>query len=122
MNSSQTPNFKPKDIVLNITQVVEDGTRQSVLASKGNDWESVVGLLDNIEHLIGKEISVNSHLNAVMFSEEFNKDYEKTLPIISNYYSDLGANEDLYEAFKRVKNTSLNEQQKHIVKDSIKGF
>ncbi len=122
MNSNQTPNFKPKDIVLNISQVVKDGIKQSVLASKGNDWESVVGVLDNNEHLIGKEMSVNSHLNAVMFSEEFNKDYEKTLPIISNYYSDLGANEDLYEAFKRVKNTSLNDQQKHIVKDSIKGF
>jgi oligopeptidase A len=122
MNSNQTPNFKPKDIVLNISQVVKDGTQQSLLASKGNDWESVVGVLDNNEHLIGKEMSVNSHLNAVMFSEEFNKDYEKTLPIISNYYSDLGANEDLYEAFKRVKNTSLNDQQKHIVKDLIKGF
>ena len=96
MNSSQTPNFKPKDIVLNITKVVIDGTRQSALASKGNDWESVVGVLDNNEHLIGKEMSVNSHLNAVMFSEEFNKDYERTLPIISNYYSDLGANEGLY--------------------------
>jgi oligopeptidase A len=122
MNSNQTPDFKPKDIVLNISQVVKDGIKQSVLASKGNDWESVVGVLDNNEHLIGKEMSVNSHLNAVMFSEKFNKDYEKTLPIISNYYSDLGANEDLYEAFKRVKNTSLNDQQKHIVKDSIKGF
>ena len=122
MNSSQTPNFKPKDIVLNITQVVKDGIKQSILASKGDDWEDVVGALDNNEHLIGKEMSVNSHLNAVMFSEEFNKEYEKTLPIISNYFSDLGANKDLYEAFKRVKNTSLNEQQKHIVKDSIKGF
>ena len=122
MNSNQTPNFKPNDIVLNISQVVKDGIKKSVLASKGNDWDSVVGVLDNNEHLIGKEMSVNSHLNAVMFSEKFNKDYEKTLPIISNYYSDLGANEDLYEAFKRVKNTSLNDQQKHIVKDSIKGF
>ncbi|MGK0419597.1 MAG: oligopeptidase A, partial [Candidatus Pseudothioglobus sp.] len=98
MKSKQTPNFKPKDIVLKITQVVKDGISQSALASKGNDWESVVSVLDKNEHLIGKEMSVNSHLNAVMFSEEFNKEYEKTLPIISNYYSDLGANEDLYKA------------------------
>ena len=122
MKSKQTPNFKPKDIVLKITQVVKDGISQSALASKGNDWESVVSVLDKNEHLIGKEMSVNSHLNAVMFSEEFNKEYEKTLPIISNYYSDLGANEDLYKAFKRVKNTSLKEQQEHIVNDSIRGF
>ena len=75
-----------------------------------------------LSHLIGKEISVNSHLNAVKFSESFNQEYEKTLPVISNYYSEIGANKSLYNAFKRLKKTNLNEQQKHIVKDSIKNF
>ena len=67
---------------------------------KGNDWESVIGLLDESEHLIGREMSVNSHLNAVMFSESFNKEYEKTLPVIANYYSEIGANKPLYLAYK----------------------
>ena len=122
MNSSQTPNFNPKNIIRNITQLTENGLQQSELASKGNDWHSVVDLLDESEHLIGREMSVNSHLNAVMFSESFNEEYEKTLPVISNYYSEIGANKSLYNAFKRLKQSSLNEQQKHIVKDSIKGF
>jgi len=122
MKSNQTPNFNPKDIIRNITQLTENGLKQSELASKGDDWHSVVDLLDESEHLIGREMSVNSHLNAVMFSESFNEEYEKTLPIISNYYSEIGANKSLYNAFKRLKKSSLNEQQKHIVKDSIKGF
>ncbi len=122
MKGNQTPNFNPKDIIHNITQLTENGLKQSELASKGDDWHSVVDLLDESEHLIGREMSVNSHLNAVMFSESFNEEYEKTLPIISNYYSEIGANKSLYNAFKRLKKSSLNEQQKHIVKDSIKGF
>ena len=122
MKSIQTPNFNPKDIIRNITQLTENGLKQSELASKGDDWHSVVDLLDESEHLIGKEMSVNSHLNAVMFSESFNEEYEKTLPVISNYYSEIGANKSLYNAFNRLKKTNLNEQQKHIVKDSIKCF
>ena len=122
MSTNQSPNFNPKNIIRNITQLTENGLKQSELASKGDDWHSVVDLLDESEHLIGREMSVNSHLNAVMFSESFNEEYEKTLPIISNYYSEIGANKSLYNAFKRLKKSSLNEQQKHIVKDSIKGF
>jgi len=62
MKSKQTPNFKPKDIVLKITQVVKDGISQSALASKGNDWESVVSVLDKNEHLIGKECIENLYI------------------------------------------------------------
>ena len=122
MSNNFSPNFEPKNIVNSIKKAIDMGLTQSNLASKGNHWESVVGILDEAEHFIGKEMSVNSHLNSVMFSEEFNQEYEKTLPLISNYYSDLGANKDLYNAFKRVKDTKLNKQQKHIVKDSLRNF
>jgi len=122
MNTELTPNFKPKNIVNSISKAIDIGTTQSTLASQGVDWESVVGVLDEAEHLIGKEMSVNSHLNSVMFTDEFNKQYEKTLPLISNFYSDLGANKDLYKAFKRVNETTLNLQQQHIVNDSLRSF
>jgi len=106
MKSNQMPNFIPKNIIRNITQLTENGIKHSELASKGEDWHSVVDLLDESEHLIGREMSVNSHLNAVMFSESFNEEYEKTLPIISNYYSEIGGNKSLYNAFKRLKKSS----------------
>ena len=122
MNKELSPNFKPKNIVNSISKAIDIGTTQSTLASQGVDWESVVGVLDEAEHLIGKEMSVNSHLNSVMFTDEFNKQYEKTLPLISNFYSDLGANKDLYKAFKRVNETTLNLQQQHIVNDSLRSF
>ena len=117
-----SPNFEPKNIFKSTSKAIDFGTIQSILASKGEDWESVVGVLDEAEHRIGKEMSVNSHLNSVMFSDDFNKQYEKTLPIISNFYSDLGANKDLYQAFQRVNETKLNIQQQHIVNESLRSF
>ena len=122
MQSDLSPNFKPKNIVKSISKAINLGQAQSSLASQGKDWESVIDVLDQAEHNIGKEMSVNSHLNSVMFSDDFNKQYEKTLPLISNYYSDLGANKELYKAFSRVKETKLSKQQKHIVKESLRSF
>ena len=122
MSSDLKPNFEPDNIVENISKAINIGMTHSALASNGADWESVVGVLDEAEHLIGKEMSVNSHLNSVRFTDEFNTQYEKTLPLISNFYSDLGANKDLYQAFKRVSQTELNVQQQHIVNDSLRSF
>ena len=122
MSSDLKPNFEPDNIVENISKAINIGMTHSALASNGADWESVVGVLDEAEHLIGKEMSVNSHLNSVRFTDEFNTQYEKTLPLISNFYSDLGANKDLYQAFKRVSQTELSVQQQHIVNDSLRSF
>ena len=122
MSSDLKPNFEPDNIVENISKAINIGMTHSALASNGADWESVVSVLDEAEHLIGKEMSVNSHLNSVRFTDEFNAQYEKTLPLISNFYSDLGANKDLYQAFKRVSQTELSVQQQHIVNDSLRSF
>ena len=122
MSADLKPNFEPDNIVKNISKAINIGMTHSALASNGVDWDSVVGVLDEAEHLIGKEMSVNSHLNSVRFTDEFNTQYEKTLPLISNFYSDLGANKDLYQAFKRVSQTELNIQQQHIVNDSLRSF
>ena len=122
MSADLKPNFEPDNIVKNISKAINIGMTHSALASNGIDWDSVVGVLDEAEHLIGKEMSVNSHLNSVRFTDEFNTQYEKTLPLISNFYSDLGANKDLYQAFKRVSQTELSVQQQHIVNDSLRSF
>ncbi len=116
------PNFQPKNIVKTIKKLTQDGLKVVKKASLGNSWDSVVAATDQVEFELGKFISVNSHLNAVMFSDEFNQQYEKTLPIITNFYSDISTNKALYQAYKTLKKTNLNKQQQHIVKDAIEGF
>ncbi len=122
MNNNLAPEFNVGDIEKIITELTEKGLKQANIASAGNDWQSVVEPLDQIEHELGQKMSVNSHLNSVKFSEEFNAEYEKTLPLISKYYSEIGANKSLYHAFQRLQNADLSAEQHHIVKESIQGF
>ncbi len=116
------PNFQPKNIVKTIESLTEQGLKIVDESAKGNDWDSVVGALDKFEFELGQHTSVNSHLNSVMFSEEFNAEYEKTLPLITNFYSEISTNKALYQAYKNLKNTDLNEQQQHIINDAVEGF
>ena len=117
-----TPNFQPKDIVKTIESLTKQGLKVVNQSSQGNDWASVVTPLDEFEFELGQHSSVNSHLNVVMFDEAFNAEYEKTLPIISNFYSEVGANKSLYQAYKNLQTTDLDTAQQHIVKDAIEGF
>ncbi|ABL02320.1 Oligopeptidase A [Candidatus Ruthia magnifica str. Cm (Calyptogena magnifica)] len=116
------PNFQPKNIVKTIEKLTRNGLKVVEKASLGTSWNSVVAATDQTALELDKFTSVNSHLNAVMFSDEFNQQYEKTLPIITNFYSNISTNKGLYQAYKTLKKTNLNKQQQHIVKDVIKSF
>ncbi len=117
-----TPNFQPKDIVKTIELLTQEGLDVVKNASLGNDWDSVVKPIDEFEFKLGRLSSVNSHLNAVVFNDEFNDEYEKTLPIITNFYSEVSSNKDLYQTYKDLKKTTLSPEQQHIVQDTIDGF
>ncbi|KAA0445247.1 MAG: M3 family metallopeptidase [Candidatus Thioglobus sp.] len=117
-----TPNFAPKDIVATVKRLVEKGVKVVDEANCGKNWEQVIGSLDAFEFEFGRIISVNSHLNAVIFSEEFNAQYEKTLPLITNFYTQISSNKKLYQAYKNLLKTDLNQQQKYILSEAIKGF
>ncbi|MBT5164680.1 MAG: M3 family peptidase, partial [Candidatus Thioglobus sp.] len=98
------PNFKPENIVQSIENMTKKGFKVVSSAEKGGNWDEVIAATDNFECELGRLTSVNSHLNAVMFSDEFNTQYEQTLPIITNFYSDISSNKALYTAYKNLKN------------------
>ncbi len=116
------PNFKPENIVQAIKALTKKGLEVVSQAEKGDDWDSVITIMDNFECELGRLISVNSHLNAVMFDDKFNQQYEKTLPIITNFYSEIASNKNLYQAYKKLQNTDLNQQQQYILQEAIDDF
>ncbi|SMN13109.1 Oligopeptidase A [Bathymodiolus heckerae thiotrophic gill symbiont] len=117
-----TPDFYPKDIVASIQVLIKKGLKIVDKAAKGKTWAEVVEPLDEFEFELGHCTNVNSHLNAVMFSEEFNTEYEKTLPLITNFYTEISSNKALYQAYKNLESGILDAQQQHIVKEVIKSF
>ena len=57
MSPNLSPNFEPDDIVKSISEAIKAGQTNSIKASQGDDWESVIDVLDDAEHHIGKAVS-----------------------------------------------------------------
>jgi len=66
-----------------------------------------------------------AHLNYVKNSEQTQKVYTELLPVITEYYTNLGQNENLYKAFKEIYENEkdfLNHAQKRVLELLILDF
>ncbi|MBE8189632.1 MAG: M3 family metallopeptidase [Candidatus Thioglobus sp.] len=117
-----TPNFEPKNIVKTIKKLTENGLKVAHQAALGDSWKSVIEPLEQMEFELHQQTSVHSLLNSVSFDEDFNAEYQKTLPLISNFYTQIGSNKALYQAYKNLQKTNLDTQQKYILKQAIATF
>jgi oligopeptidase A len=112
--------------IVNLTQRIETILQHAKTLAKqaesGNTWQEIFTPLDEIDYLLGKETALQSHLNSVAFSEEFNAEYEQTLPLLSDFYSEMGANVQLYNAFKNLDASTLDEQQQYILRNVLRDF
>ena len=117
-----TPNFAPKNIVDEVKNLTLSGLKAVDIAINGKTWHEVFAPLDEADLLLGRALNIHSHLNSVMFDEEFNTQYEKTLPITTDYHHQLSTNKNLYKAFLSLKNNHLNPQESHILDEVIADF
>jgi oligopeptidase A len=86
-------------------------------------WENTIAPLAEQGDKLSKLFSPVSHLNAVLNSNEFREQHDACLPILAEYYAELGQNKDLYNAYLKVaQNPLLTERQKAIIEDEILGF
>ncbi|NPA12995.1 MAG: M3 family metallopeptidase, partial [Aquificae bacterium] len=66
-----------------------------------------------------------AHLNYVKNSKKTQEVYSSLLPHITEYYTELGQNRDLYESFKEIyqrEGEGLPQEQKKVLQDLIKDF
>ena len=86
-------------------------------------WENTIAPLAEQGDKLSKLFSPVSHLNAVLNSEEFREQHDACLPILAEYYAELGQNKDLYNTYLKVAQSPLlTERQKVIIEDEILGF
>ncbi len=121
-NPLTTPNFTPKNIVKSVQELTKIGLNASKKSQQGKDWDSVFKPLDKADFELGKQISINSHIDAVNFSEEFNIEYEKTLPILNTYSHKISTNKKLYKAFSNLNNSCIDEQKQYILANVLHDF
>ena len=97
--------------------------RLSETAEHASDWEHLVLPLERLEERLGRAWSPISHLNAVVNSEALRSAYNACLPKLSQYHSELGQNEALFQAYQRLaEGGQLNPHQHQVVEQALRDF
>ena len=89
-------------------------------------WESFVQPMADTTERLSRAWGQVSHLNAVMNSSELRAVYNENLPIITQFYAELGQDQQLFEKFKQLHNSQEFEQlsadRKKIVENELRDF
>jgi oligopeptidase A len=120
--------IRPQHVVPAVDALLEDcrNVVARVTASKDCTWESVVAPLEECDDRLNKAWSPISHLRSVRDTPELRTAYNACLPKLSEYATEVGQNEALFEAFKSLEESSAFEQldtaQKRVVRNALRDF
>lgn len=99
-------------------------SNSTLLASP--DWATLMGPLEEMEDRLNKVWSTVSHLNAVNNTAQIRGAYNKCQPLITQYYTELGQNRDLFERVlkleSRAEELSLSSAQRKVLTDYLLEF
>ncbi|NDG86543.1 MAG: oligopeptidase A, partial [Gammaproteobacteria bacterium] len=121
--------IKPSDVVPAITALLEE-SRASIdrLLQEGGQrtWETLIAPLEDIDDRLNRAWSPVSHLNAVANSDEMREAYNHCLPLLSEYATEVGQNDRLFEAYRAIKEgsdfESFEPAQQKIIENSLRDF
>ena len=65
-------------------------------------WDNLVTPIEEMEDHLGRVWSPVSHMNSVVNSDELRDAYNNCLPKLSEYGTEMGQHEGLYQAFKQI--------------------
>lgn len=89
-------------------------------------WETLVNSIEEWEDKLSKAWSPVGHLNAVLNSPELRGAYNNCLPKLSDYSTQIGQNQKLYEAYSALKESAsfsaLNQAQQKVITNAIRDF
>ena len=121
--------INPSDIERAMDQVLNESREQTknlLDATTSYNWDNLVMPLELIEERISKIWSPISHMNSVVNSDDLRDAYNACLPKLSEYSTEMGQNEKLFNAFKQIRASDdfsqMNESQQKIVDNSIRDF
>ena len=103
-------------------QAVED----LLAATTEYSWDNLVQPLEEMEERLGRVWSPVSHMNSVVNSDELREVYNACLPKLSDYGTEMGQHEGLYQAFKQIADgddyQTLDTAQKKIIDNAMRDF
>ena len=86
------------------------------------NWNSISAVLDLATEKLGRAWGAVSHLNGVADTPELLAAYNAALPVLTEFYTRLGADERLYAKYKAIDISTLNTEQKQAHKNAMRNF
>ncbi|MFZ9298112.1 MAG: M3 family metallopeptidase [Hylemonella sp.] len=85
-------------------------------------WADITRVLDVATERLGRAWSAVSHLNNVADSPELRAAFNAALPRVTDFWTRLGADENLYAKYKAIDPSSLNAEQQQALRHALRGF
>ena len=86
------------------------------------NWLEISKVLDVATEKLGRAWGAVSHLNSVADTPELRAAYNESLPVITEFYTALGADEQLYAKYKAIDTKTLNAEQLQAHKYAVRNF
>ena len=98
----------------------------TVSAVETPDWDSLMQPLSEVHNKLSLFYSPVGHLNAVMNNDRLREVYNRCLPKLSAYYTQLGQNSQLYKATLALRDSqgfsALSAEQQQQIRHDIRDF
>ena len=112
-----------------IDQLISENRAQieKILADKDNiSWENTIEPIDELDEKLSRAWSPAKHLNSVKNTDELRDAYNACIEKLSAYSTEIGQNEDYYQACKTISESAefdqLNQAQKKVIENALRDF
>ena len=104
--------IKPEHVEPAIDRVLKENRdkMKELLHQDSFSWDSLIQPLEEMENRLSRIWSPVSHLNSVKNSDALRQAHDKCLPKLSSYSTEMAQNEDLYQAYLSLSQSSAFEQ------------
>lgn len=121
-------NIKPEHVEEAIVLTLNDNREKlnKLLQQKKYTWENLIAPLAEMEDRLSQRWSPVSHLNAVMNNEKLRTAYNKCLPKLSEYATEMGQNKALFAAYRSIAESEaykeFNTSQQQMITNALRDF
>ena len=105
-----------------LLQVASDALETVTAPSFPAEWNAIAQVLDVATERLSSAWGAVSHLNSVADSPELRAAYNESLPVVTEFWTRLGADERLYAKYKRVDAKALDAAQKQALQNALRNF
>ena len=119
-NLSQFKVDEVKPAIDSLLEIADKNLKQA-LETKNPNWNTLLNLEENDEK-ITQAFSSISHMNAVCNTKELRESYEYAIAKLTEFYTKVGQNKDLYNLYKQVQKQELDKEQTQAVRKAIVSF